>query len=333
MKIIFSETNPFEKEVFESANRAFNFNFEYLDFRITKQTAKGIEKADVICSFVSDKLDRECLQILKSKGIRLVALRSVGFNHIDLKAAKELDLQVCRVPEYSPNAVAEFAVGLVLSLNRKIYKAYNRVRELNFNLAGLVGFDLCGKTIGVVGAGRIGKIFIRIMAAFGCEVLIHDVFQDPEISAWKNCRFVSINELFEKSNVISLHIPLNKNTIHIINEDSIKRMKPGVLLVNTGRGALIDTKALISGLKSGLIGGAALDVYEEEEEVFFHDLSGSILQDDTLARLLTFPNVLMTSHQGFLTQEALQNIAQTTLGNIDVFFKEGFAPASNRVDL
>ncbi len=331
MKILFSDTHSFEKEEFNSENKAYGFEIDYLDYRITAATAKGIEKADVICSFVSDKMDYECLKLLKEKGFKLIALRSAGFNHIDLKAAKELCLPVCRVPGYSPYAVAEFAVGLLLSLNRKIHKSYIRVRELNFALDGLVGFDLHGKTIGVVGAGRIGKIFTKIMTSFGCKVLIFDKTQDHEMEKLTNCEFVSFDELCQRSDVISLHIPLSTETFHIINQDSLSIMKKGVLLINTGRGALIDTKALINALKSGVVGGAALDVYEEEEEVFFHDLSGLMLQDDILARLLTFPNVLLTSHQGFLTHEALRNIAQTTLQNINSFFKEGNVPIANRV--
>lgn len=333
MKILFSDTHKFEKDVFTAENKDYGFDIEYIDYRLTSQIAKGLGNADVVCSFVSDKLDRECLKILKDKGVKLVALRSAGFNHIDLKAAQEFGMSVCRVPGYSPYAVAEFAVGLLLTLNRKIHKAYNRVRESNFALDGLVGFDLHGKTVGVVGAGRIGKIFAKIMSSFGCQIRIFDQFRDPELESMPNCKYVTFDELCKTSDVISLHVPLSKETLHLINEHSMANMKPGVVLINTGRGAVIDTKALIKALKKGAIGGAALDVYEEEEEIFFHDLSGVILQDDVLARLLTFPNVLMTSHQAFLTHEALQNIAQTTLESIKRFSQDGSIPAANRVEL
>lgn len=333
MKITFSDAHSFEREAFDFENKSYQFDIEYLDYRTTAPTAKGLERSDVLCSFVSDKLDRECLQVLKERGIKLIALRSAGFNHIDLKAARDLNLAVCRVPGYSPYSVAEFAVGLLLSVNRKIYRAYHRVREHDFSLNGLVGFDLHGKTVGVVGAGRIGRIFAKIMAAFGCEILIFDQNKDPELEKQLSCKYVSFEELCERSDVISLHVPLNQSTFHLVDKTALSRMKRGAILINTGRGGLIDTKALVNALKSGALGGACLDVYEEEEEIFFHDLSTTILKDDTLARLLTFPNVIVTSHQGFLTQEALRNIAHTTLENIDSFFRRGTIPSENRVEL
>ena len=331
MRIMFSDTHPFEKDIFDATNREFNFDIQYCDFRMTANTARGIGSADVVCSFVSDKIDRECLQILKEKGVRLLALRSAGFNHVDVQAASDLGIGVCRVPGYSPYAVAEFAVGLLLSLNRKIHKAYHRVRDLNFSLDGLVGVDLHGKTVGVVGCGRIGKVFAKIMAAMGCKVLIYDSNVDEEMKSNPAVSYVGFDQICLQSDFISLHVPLNKDTLHLINEGAISKMKPTVLLINTGRGALIETKALIKALKKGCIGGAALDVYEEEENVFFHDLSATGLQDDTLARLLTFPNVLITSHQAFLTQEALGNIAETTLKNIRNYFADGRLPLENQV--
>lgn len=243
----------------------------------------------------------------------MIALRSAGFNHVDLKVARELEISVARVPGYSPNAVAEYTLGLLLSLNRKIHKSYLRIKESNFSLDGLVGFDLFGKTIGVVGLGKIGVIFARAMKALGSEVLVYDLLESDE---FKN---VSLDEIFQKSDIISLHVPLNKDTKYIINEASISKMKEGVFLVNTGRGGLIDSKALIKGLKSKKIGGVALDVYEEEEEFFFQDHSSDGIKDDVLARLISFPNVLISSHQAFLTKEALNNIAETTLFNLNEY--------------
>lgn len=330
MKIAFSDTHSFERAAFDSANAKYSFEIDYLDFRLTAATAAAITPTDVVCSFVSDTLDRRCLEILASKGVKLVALRSAGFNHIDLGAARDLGMTVCRVPNYSPHSVAEFAVGLVLSLNRKIHRAYSRVRELNFSLDGFVGFDLHGKTVGVVGAGKIGRIFAEIMSAFGCQVLVFDTTADRPYSTGK-IQYVSFDELISKSDVISLHVPLNPGTFHFINENTFKKMKTGVLLVNTGRGALIESKALIDSLKTGKIGGAALDVYEEEEGVFFHDLSNSLLQDDILARLISFPNVLITSHQAFLTSDSLENIAETSLESVWSFRNSGNIKSINLV--
>lgn len=319
MRITFSDTHQFEKEAFERVNQDFKFKFDYLDFRLTSDTAEALKPCEVVCSFVSDKMDRECLKILSQKGVKLLALRSAGFNHVDLKSAKDFSITVCRVPSYSPNSIAEFTLGLLLSINRKIHRAYNRVHELNFSLDGLVGFDLNGKTIGVVGAGKIGKIFIKAVSALGCQVLVYDVAKDNELSEMNSVKYCDLNTLCQNSDVISLHLPLTKETRHLIDSQAISKMKRGVLLINTSRGAIIDTAALVSGLKSGQIGGAALDVYEEEENIFFHDLSETVLQDDVLARLLTFPNVLVTSHQAFLTREALEGIARATCESISEY--------------
>jgi len=332
-KVIFSDSHTFEKDIFNNLNSKYQFDIDYLDVRLTAQSAHLIQNADVVCSFVTDKLDEECLSVLKSKGVRLLVLRSAGFNHVDLKAAKKNEIIVTRVPSYSPNSVAEFAVGLVLNLNRKIHRSYIRTRELNFSLDGLIGFDLNGKTVGVIGAGKIGKIFSQIMQSFGCKVLIYDPNVDPELLTYPSVQYVELMEIARKSDVISLHTPLNTKTFHLINTDFISQMKMGALVVNTGRGALIETTALIQGLKSGKIGGAALDVYEEEEEIFFHDLSNLTLNDDVLARLITFPNVLITSHQAFLTKEALTNIASTTLKNIDLFIRTGEVDPLDKVEL
>ena len=250
-----------------------------------------------------------------------MALRCTGFNHVDLKAARELSIPVVRVPSYSPHAVAEHTLALVLTLNRKIHRAYTRVREGNFSLEGLVGFDLFGKTVGLIGLGKIGKVVARIFSGFGCKVLAHDLKSDPILIS-SGIQFVDLQEIYKRSDVICLHLPLTPQTVHIIDDRAIARMKRGVMLINTGRGGLIDTPALIKGLKSGRIGSAGLDVYEEEETVFSHDLSGRVLQDDVLARLLTFPNVIITAHQGYFTREALDDIARTTLQNISDFEKD-----------
>lgn len=263
-------------------------------------------------------MDKKSLKSLAAGGTQLIALRSAGFNHVDLASAQSLGLRVVRVPEYSPHAVAEHAVALILSLNRKIHRAYNRVREGNFSLDGLVGFDLNKKTVGVIGTGRIGFVLAKILSGFGCDVIAHDLAQNPKLIEM-GVQYTSIDEILRKSDIISLHVPLTPKTRYLIDEKALALTKPGVMLINTGRGALIDTRALIKSLKSGHIGYAGLDVYEEEEGLFFEDLSEQILQDDKLARLMTFPNVLLTSHQAFLTEEALGNIAQVTLQNISEF--------------
>ncbi len=331
MKIALFDTHHFEKDVFQKANEKYNFKIDFLDVRLTLKTARIAEGAEVVCSFVNDKLDEECIKVLKEMGVKLIALRSAGFNHVDLMAAARCNLVVARVPGYSPYAVAEYSVALLLTLNRKIHRAYSRVRELNFSLDGLVGFDLHGKTVGVIGTGRIGKIFAQIMTSFGCHVLAVDLQKDSELEKNPSITYTDLQSLCRQSDVISLHVPLTPGTHHIIGEKAISEMKAGVFIVNTGRGALINAKALIDGLKTEKIGGAALDVYEEEEDVFFHDLSDKILKDDILARLLTFPNVLITSHQAFLTKEALGNIAQTTLESIDEFRLAGSVSRSKIV--
>jgi D-lactate dehydrogenase len=287
--------------------------------RLTRQTAGLSAGFDVVCAFVNDRLDAEVLMALQHAGVRLVALRSAGYNHVDLEAAARLGLPVVRVPEYSPHAVAEHAVALLLTLNRKIHRAHARVREGNFSLEGLMGFDLYGKTCGIVGTGRIGQVLARILHGFGCRLLAHDPRPNDPFATDLGLRYVDLSELYAASDIISLHVPLTPATHHLIDATALQTMKPGVMIVNTGRGALIDTKALIDALKAGHVGSAALDVYEEEEGIFFHDLSDRVLQDDVLARLLTFPNVLVTSHQAFLTVEAMQNIAETTLENIRSF--------------
>lgn len=331
MKISFFETHQFEKKTFQKSNENFGFEIDFLEMSLTAKTAEAARGSQVVCSFVNDKIDEECLRKLKSVGVGLVALRSAGFNHIDLAAADRHQMIVCRVPGYSPYAVAEFAVGLLLTLNRKIHRASVRVKELNFSLEGLVGFDIHGKTVGVIGGGRIGKIFAKIMISFGCRVLVHDPNEDKDLKNDSAVSYVSLDEIFKLSDIISLHVPLTKETHHLVNEKALSKMKKDVLIINTGRGGLIDAKSLIKALKSESIGGAALDVYEEEENIFFHDLSDHVLQDDILARLLTFPNIVLTSHQAFLTKEALKNIADTTLDSISEFSKTGDISSAKKV--
>lgn len=323
MKIAVFDTHRYDHDAFERANVRFGYELVFLEPRLTRQTAALGKGFDVVCSFVNDRVDREALDVLRDGGVHLLALRSAGFNHVDLAAAASLALPVVRVPEYSPHAVAEHAVALVLALNRKIHRAHGRVREGNFSLDGLVGFDMYGKTVGLCGTGRIGSVAARIFAGFGCRVIAHDVRPDATLVREVGVRYVTLPELYRESDVLSLHTPLTPATHHQIDAAAFAQMKPGVVLVNTGRGAVIDSRALIDALKTGHLGGAALDVYEEEEGVFFRDLSDRVLQDDVLARLLTFPNVLITAHQGFLTREALDHIATTTLENVQAFERGG----------
>lgn len=312
------DTHRHDRAAFDEVNAAVGHELVYLEPRLNAQTAALAVGFDVACSFVNDHVDRAALVTLRDGGVRLVALRSAGFNHVELDAAAELGVAVVRVPEYSPHAVAEHAITLVLALNRKIHRAYARVREGNFALDGLLGFDLYGKTVGLVGTGRIGRAAATIFAGFGCRVLAFDREPADELRTL-GVTYVSIDELYQRSDVISLHVPLTPASHHMIDSRAFRQMKPGVMLINTGRGALIDSPALIAALKTGHVGAAGLDVYEEEEGVFFEDLSGRVLQDDVLARLLTFPNVIVTAHQGFFTREALAAIATTTLSSVTAF--------------
>ncbi|MBK1882692.1 2-hydroxyacid dehydrogenase [Luteolibacter pohnpeiensis] len=310
------DTKPYDREFLTAAAAGSGVQLRFLEFRLGPQTTSIAEGAECVCIFVNDKADRPILEALAAQGTKHIALRCAGFNNVDLDAAKELGLAVTRVPAYSPYAVAEHTLALLLTLNRKIHRAFNRVREQNFSLNGLVGFDLHGKTVGIVGTGKIGQITAQIFRGFGCEVLAFDAFPNHEWAAKHQVRYVEFGALLGQSDIISLHVPLFPETFHLLDEKTLSQMKPGVFIVNTSRGKLIDTHALISKLKSGSIGGVALDVYEEEEGIFFEDLSGCVLQDDDLSRLLTFPNVLITSHQAFLTQEALHEIARVTVENI-----------------
>lgn len=320
MKVAVFSMHSFEEEYLSEANKG-RHHLIPIENRLNAQSAILAQNCEAVSLFTSDEASAEVLEILHELGVRFIALRTAGFNHVDLKKAAALGIRVARVPAYSPYAIAEHTIALILALNRKLIRAHNRVMELNFSLDGLVGFDMNGKTVGVIGTGKIGQVFIKIVRGFGCHVLAYDIHRNAELEKEYQVRYVELDELYASSDIISLHAPLNEHTHYLINEKSIQQMKPGVMLVNTSRGGLVDTKALIQGLKSKHIGAVALDVYEEEEGLFFEDLSEEILQDDLIARLLTFKNVLITSHQAFLTSTALRNIADTTIANLDSFEK------------
>lgn len=332
MKTVVFDTKPYDRE---SLGPAGNGKVEWLfqELRLNADTALAAQGAEAVCIFVNDKADRAALKALKSLGVKHVALRCAGFNSVDLAAAHEFGLTVTRVPAYSPYAVAEHAVALLLAINRKIPRANNRVHNLNFSLVNLVGFDLHGKTAGIIGTGKIGRIAAEILRGFGMKVLAYDPFPSPDWAAKCGVEYTDAQTLARESAVISLHVPLTKETYHIIRRETLELMQPGVILINVSRGALIDTRALIDALKAGKLGGVGLDVYEEEEGIFFEDLSSKILQDDELARLLTFRNVLITAHQAFLTNEALAEIARVTAENL-IALSEGkpFLPGTELKD-
>ncbi len=326
MKIAFFSTQPYDREYFERYNDQHEIIF--FEARLNEQTVKLATGCEAICAFVNDRLDAGIITALKDIGIKIIAQRCAGFNNVDIAAAHENGITVVRVPAYSPHAVAEHALALLMTLNRKTHKAYNRVREGNFSLDRLTGFDLYGKTVGIVGTGKIGQCFARIMQGLGCNVLAFDIIANKEMESL-GVQYLPLLELLQQSDIISLHCPLTEQTKHLINEDTLRSMKDGAMLINTSRGALIDTKAVINSLKNGKLGYLGIDVYELEEKLFFHDLSESVITDDMLVRLLGFPNVLITSHQGFLTEEALTQIAQITLQNITDF--AGQKPLTNKV--
>ncbi|ROL66376.1 2-hydroxyacid dehydrogenase [Pseudomonas vranovensis] len=315
MRVLFFSSQTYDQDSFTIASPAPEVELHFQPARLSEDTAPLAAGHEVVCAFINDDLGAAVLERLAAAGTRLIALRSAGYNHVDLAAAKRLGLAVVRVPAYSPHAVAEHAVALILALNRRLHRAYNRTREGDFTLHGLTGFDLHGKTVGVVGTGQIGAAFARIMAGFGCQLLAYDPYPNPELLAL-GARYLSLPQLLRQAQVISLHCPLTDDTRHLINAQSLADLQPGAMLINTGRGALVDTPALIEALKSGQLGYLGLDVYEEEAQLFFEDRSDLPLQDDVLARLLTFPNVIVTAHQAFLTREALAAIAATTLDNI-----------------
>ena len=318
MRVAFYSTHPFDRQSFDEANPAHRHDLHYLETRLTPATSALAAGFPAVCAFVNDQLDATVLASLSAGGTRLVALRSAGFNHVDMNRARELGMTVSRVPAYSPHAVAEHTVALILGLDRKIHRAYARVRDGNFSLDGLLGFDLVERTVGIVGTGRIGAIVARILLGFGCRVLAHDVVPSPDCRAI-GVEYVALDEIWRRADIITLHTPLTPETRHMVDASAIALMKPGVMIINTGRGALVDTQALIAGLKDGRIGNLGLDVYEEEEQLFFQDLSSHVIQDDVFARLLTFHNVIVTAHQAFFTREALRGISTTTLENISAF--------------
>jgi D-lactate dehydrogenase len=314
MKVAVFSAKRYDREFLEAAT-AGRHSLRFFDLRLDEETCSLAAGFDAVCVFVNDTLNAAVLETIAAFGVKLVALRCAGFNNVDLAAAERLGMGVVRVPAYSPHAVAEHTAALVLALNRKLHRAYNRVREGNFALDGLLGFDIHGRTVGVVGAGRIGTVFAKIMSGFGCRVLVYDPTPEPDRLP-PGAEFVSLDTLFSSSDIVSLHCPLTPGNYHLISAQVLSKMKPGVMLINTSRGALIDTPAVIAGLKSGRIGALGLDVYEEEGELFFEDLSDSIIPDDVFSRLLTFPNVVITGHQAFFTREALENIAHTTSANL-----------------
>jgi D-lactate dehydrogenase len=317
MKVLVYSARPYDKEFLEAANQN-KHELHFIEARLEESTTVLARGFLSVCCFVDDVLSQKVLQQLYDVGTRLVALRATGFNNVDLQAAEELGMTIMRVSRYSPYAVAEFAVGMMLDLDRKIHRAYTRVREGNFLLHGLIGFELHGKTVGIVGTGKIGSVLARILQGFGCVLLAYDVTENPECTEL-GVRYVPLKELLGKADIVSLHLPLTPETRHLINDENLSHMKPGAMLINTSRGALVDTHALISALEKGHLGSVGLDVYEEESHIFFQDLSDEIIPDDMITRLLTFPNVLVTGHQAFFTKEALISIAETTIKNISDF--------------
>lgn len=321
MDVAVYSTKSYDRRFLEAANEA-GYRLRFIEARLSPETVSLAAGSQAVSAFVNDDLGAHVLETLAGQGVRLVALRSAGFNNIDLEAARAHGVTIARVPAYSPHAVAEHTLALILTLNRKIHRAYNRVREGNFALDGLLGFDLHGKTVGIVGTGKIGEVVARIVTGFGCTVLAYDPVPNPVCEAL-GVRYVACEKLCGNSHIITLHCPLTPQTHHLIDADAIRRMRPGVMLVNTSRGPVIDTRAVIRGLKDGSIGSLALDVYEEEADLFFEDLSDRFIGDDVFARLLTFPNVLITGHQGFFTAEAMAAIAEMTLANIASYERTG----------
>ena len=323
MRVAVFSSKPYDEQYLGVAAAGSSHKLDFFEAQLNCDVTKLAADHEAVCVFVHDEVNADVLRDLAEGGTKLVALRAAGFNNVDLDVAKELGIKVCRVPAYSPYAVAEHAVALILSLVRRTPRAYNRVRDGNFALDGLLGYDLNGKTVGVVGTGRIGTVFSGIMKGFGCELLAFDPFPNDEMKKL-GAQYVDLRELFSKSDIIALHAPLTSDTHHLVNAATLSVVKPGVTIVNTSRGGLIDTEAAIDALKDGRLGYLGLDVYEEEHAVgFFEDQSASIIQDDTFARLLTFPNVLITAHQAFFTSEAVQNIAETTIANVTAFEETG----------
>lgn len=322
MKTAVFSTKPYDEKCLLAANLEAGHALEFFEEKLTIHTATLVDGHEAICTFVNDELSAPILDILHKHGVRFIALRCAGFNQVDLRHAATIGIKVAHVPAYSPYAVAEYALTLILALNRRVHRAYNRVRDGNFSIDGLLGFDLNGSTVGLVGTGKIGRVFAKLLTGFGVRILGYDVFENPEFTALGG-EYVDRKTLFAQSDIISLHCPLTPETFHIINGDSIALMKKGVMIINTSRGALVDAMAVIRGLKSEQIGYLGLDVYEQEADIFYENLSEQIIKDDILQRLLTFPNVLVTSHQAYFTDTALHNIAETTIGNITDFANGG----------
>lgn len=318
IKIAFFDTKEYDKKLFDEYNKNYGYDITYFESTLNAETAPLSKGFDVVCVFVHDKVDEQTISILENNGVKLIALRCAGFNNVDLE--HKGNIRVVRVPQYSPYAVAEHAVALLLNITRKLYKSYQRTRKYNFTLDGLLGFDIHGKTVGVIGTGRIGKVFIQIMKGFGTNVIAYDVFRDEAASKELGFEYVSLDELYAKSDIISLHCPLTPETQNIINEQSIKKMKDGVVLINCSRGQLIDTNSLIKEMETGKIGGVGLDVYEDEDEFFLRDMTNSYKRDKNLSILLSMPNLIITSHQAFFTKEALNKIASDTCQNIKEIF-------------
>lgn len=325
MKIAFFDTKPYDKPSFDRYGKEYGITLKYFETKLNEDTVDLAQGYDAVCAFVNDTVNAAVIDRLSEMNVRVLALRCAGFNNVDLKYAYG-KLHVLRVPAYSPYAVAEHTMALLLTSIRRIHKAYIRSRDFNFSLAGMTGFDLHGKTVGVIGTGRIGRVFIEICRGFGMKVLAYDRFPVPEIADGDSVRYVELDELFAGSDIISLHCPLTEQTHHIIDAAALEQCKRGVVILNTSRGALVDAEALLAAIKARKVGAACLDVYEEESDLFFEDNSGHILEDDTLARLISMPNVIVTSHQAFLTNEALENIAETTLKNLVEFFEHHQCP-------
>jgi D-lactate dehydrogenase len=315
MKIDFFSAKPYDKLFFNRFNEKYGFEIDYHETHLGPHIVEIVKDAGAVCVFVNDRLTAEVIETLSTKGVKIIALRCAGFNNVDLEAAKKYNIAVCRVPAYSPEAVAEHAVAMLLTINRKTHKAYNRVREQNFSLNGLLGYNLSGKTVGVIGTGKIGKAFIKIMLGFGCKLLVYDIIPDTHLIE-KGLHYVPLEELLRKSDIISLHCPLSTENHYLINKKTLSIMKPGVTMINTSRGGLINTVDVIEALKAKQVGALCIDVYEQEEKLFFRDLSSNIIDDDKIQRLMSFPNVLITAHQAFFTEEALSEIAEVTLDNI-----------------
>lgn len=317
-KVAFFDSKSYMEKAFKEQNQ-YNYKLQFFESRLSLETVSLAAGFKVICIFVNDDCNKEVIDELNAMGVEMIALRCAGFNNVDLKVCEKNGISVARVPAYSPYAVAEHSIALMMALNRKIHRAHNRVRDSNFSLDGLVGFDMHEKTAGIIGAGKIGRCAINILKGYGCKLLIYSRTHDKQLEKDTGAKFVNLDELIRKSDIISIYAPLNKDTYHMINKESINKMKKGVMIINTSRGPLIDSKALLKGLKNGIIGYAGLDVYEEESAYFFEDYSDKVITDDMLARLTTFNNVIITSHQAFLTNEALSNIAKTTIENIHEF--------------